>query len=46
MGVRDGETALQIVGRFAPTCGVDITLPGMDGLTVCQQLRRTRSVPI
>ncbi len=45
-----GEEALQIVRKFAPDIFVlDVTLPGIDGLELCRQLRgqaRTRSVPV
>ncbi len=46
--VGDGETALK---RFAALGALDlvildITLPGMDGITLCQEFRRSSDVPI
>ncbi len=46
--VRDGETALRSFRSAGPMDLVvlDIMLPGMDGLTLCQELRRSSDVPI
>lgn len=45
-----GEEALQIVRKFTPDIFVlDVSLPGIDGLELCRQLRgqaRTRSAPV
>ena len=48
--VRDGREGLTLVRNQAPALVIlDLMLPGMDGLSVCQQLRAdplTRDVPI
>lgn len=45
--VGDGETALVSVKANAPDLVVlDLSLPGMDGLDVCRQLRKSSNVPI
>ena len=46
--VGDGESALRRLGSFrSPDLVVlDIMLPGIDGITVCQEIRRTSNVPI
>jgi two-component system, OmpR family, alkaline phosphatase synthesis response regulator PhoP len=46
--VGDGESALKRLGSFrSPDLVVlDIMLPGIDGITVCQEIRRTSNVPI
>jgi len=45
-----GEEALQVVRKFTPDVFVlDVTLPGIDGLELCRQLRaqaRTRHTPV
>src|SRR5687768_13151882 len=42
-----GETALELVRRENPDLVVlDIMLPGLDGLSVCQRIRRQSLVPI
>ena len=46
-GVADGAQALQRFGHFKPDLVVlDIMLPGMDGLTICREIRKTSQVPI
>ena len=43
----DGEEALQIIDVYNPDLILlDIMLPGIDGYEVCQQVRKTRDVPI
>ncbi len=43
----DGETALQVIEQYNPDLILlDLMLPGMDGYEVCQQIRKTREVPI
>ena len=43
----DGPTALQLVEQHRPDLIVlDWMLPGMDGLTVCRQIRRNHLTPI
>lgn len=43
----DGETALASARADPPDLVVlDLSLPGMDGLDVCRQLRKTSNVPI
>jgi two-component system, OmpR family, response regulator MprA len=43
----DGESALAAAARHPPDLVVlDVMLPGLDGLTVCQRLRVGRSMPI
>jgi two-component system, OmpR family, alkaline phosphatase synthesis response regulator PhoP len=46
--VGDGESALRSFRSFrSPDLVVlDIMLPGIDGITVCQEIRRTSNVPI
>lgn len=44
---RDGRDALVAAGKRAPDLVVlDITMPEVDGLDVCRQLRATSSVPV
>src|SRR5688572_17403235 len=47
-GVGDGESALRSFRslRSFDLVVLDIMLPGIDGITVCQEIRRTGSVPI
>lgn len=43
----DGVTALKIVRSHQPDLLVlDLMLPGMDGLDVCREIRRTSTVPV
>ncbi len=43
----DGESALALMRSASPDIVVlDIMLPGLDGLTVCQRIRATSPVPI
>ena len=43
----DGESLLDAFQKKAPDlCILDIMMPGMDGLTVCTQIRKTSHVPI
>lgn len=43
----DGEAALELAESRGPDLVVlDVMLPGLDGLTVCQRLRAYRSTPI
>ena len=43
----DGEKALAMARSFAPDLILlDLMLPGLDGLTVCKEIRKTMSVPI
>lgn len=43
----DGESLLEACGESMPDLVIlDIMMPGMDGLTVCTQIRRTSHVPI
>ena len=47
--VGDGETALARISSSGPSPDLvllDIMLPGVDGVTVCQELRRSSDVPI
>ena len=46
--VGDGETALKRFGTLGALDLVilDITLPGMDGISLCQEFRRSSDVPI
>ena len=45
--VADGTTALSVFAEFAPDLVVlDLMLPGMDGLDVCSQIRKTSDIPI
>ena len=44
---RDGPTALRMVGEEAPQLVIlDWMLPGLDGLSVCRQLRQRHLMPI
>lgn len=44
---RDGLAALEAVRHAAPDLILlDLTLPGMDGVEVCREVRRTSDVPI
>ena len=46
-GVGDGAQALTRFGQLKPDLVVlDIMLPGMDGLTVCKEIRKQSQVPI
>jgi len=46
-GVADGVQALTRFGQLKPDLVVlDIMLPGMDGLTICREIRKTSQVPI
>jgi two-component system response regulator MprA len=43
----DGETALELVAADPPDLVVlDVLLPGLDGLTVCERIRARSAVPI
>ena len=43
----DGESLLEAFEKKAPDlCILDIMMPGLDGLTVCTQIRKTSHVPI
>ena len=43
----DGITGLDLVGPSSPDLLVlDLMLPGMDGLEVCREIRRTSAVPV
>src|SRR5918912_3937635 len=43
----DGRTALEIARRDRPDLILlDLMLPGLDGMQVCQQIRRSSAVPI
>ena len=47
--VGDGETALARISSAGPSPDLvllDIMLPGVDGVTVCQELRRVSDVPV
>ena len=47
--VGDGETALARISSSGPSPDLvllDIMLPGVDGVTVCQELRRISDVPV
>jgi len=47
VAAEDGETALLGVGVHAPDIVIlDVMLPGMDGLTACEKIRASSSVPI
>jgi DNA-binding response OmpR family regulator len=46
-GVADGAQALARFNQLKPDLVVlDIMLPGMDGLTICREIRKTSQVPI
>src|SRR6266700_4498316 len=46
-GVGDGSVALARFGQLKPDLVVlDIMLPGLDGLTVCKEIRKQSQVPI
>src|SRR4030081_555681 len=46
-GVGDGAQVMARFGQFKPDLVVlDIMLPGMDGLTICREIRKTSQVPI
>jgi DNA-binding response OmpR family regulator len=46
-GVADGGQALARFAQLKPDLVVlDIMLPGMDGLTICREIRKTSQVPI
>jgi DNA-binding response OmpR family regulator len=46
-GVGDGNQALTRIAQLKPDLVVlDIMLPGMDGLTVCKEIRKSSQVPI
>jgi DNA-binding response OmpR family regulator len=46
-GVGDGAQALARFGQLKPDLVVlDIMLPGMDGLTICKEIRKQSQVPI
>jgi two-component system alkaline phosphatase synthesis response regulator PhoP len=43
----DGAQAIEAVDRFAPDLVIlDVMLPGLDGLNVCREIRKTRTMPI
>ena len=46
--VGDGETALESFRSTSPVdlAILDIMLPGIDGITLCQEIRRTSDIPI
>ncbi len=47
LATEDGESALTLMRSAAPDIVVlDIMLPGLDGLTVCQSIRARSAVPI
>jgi two-component system, OmpR family, response regulator MprA len=47
LAAEDGETALDLTQTLPPDVIVlDIMLPGLDGLSVCQRIRARSSVPI
>src|SRR5258708_8476906 len=46
-GVGDGAQALARFGQLKPDLVVlDIMLPGIDGLTICKEIRKQSQVPI
>jgi DNA-binding response OmpR family regulator len=46
-GIADGALALAKFGQMKPDLVVlDIMLPGMDGLTICREIRKLSQVPI
>lgn len=43
----DGGVALEAIRRNPPSLVIlDLMLPGMDGIAVCQEIRKTSSIPI
>lgn len=47
LNANDGLSALEIVQKEKPDLMIlDLMLPGMDGLEVCRELRRTTNLPI
>lgn len=47
VGARDGNEALELFKREHPDLVVlDIMMPGLDGLEVCQRIRKTSRVPV
>jgi DNA-binding response OmpR family regulator len=43
----NGAEALEAVARLAPDVIIlDVMLPGLDGLNVCREIRKTRTMPI
>ncbi len=43
----DGEEALKLIDVYNPDLILlDIMLPGMDGYEVCQEIRKTRDIPV
>jgi two-component system, OmpR family, alkaline phosphatase synthesis response regulator PhoP len=43
----DGEMALEMARRYHPDVVLlDVMMPGLDGFSVCRQIRRTSDVPI
>src|SRR5256886_17413549 len=46
-GVGDGAQAVARVGQVKPDLVIlDIMLPGVDGLTICKEIRKQSQVPI
>src|SRR6267143_3904575 len=46
-GVGDGTQAMARFGQMKPDLVIlDIMLPGMDGLTICKEIRKQSQVPI
>ena len=46
-GVGDGGQAIARFGQVKPDLVIlDIMLPGMDGLTICKEIRKQSQVPI
>lgn len=47
LAVQDGSDAMDSFADFAPDVVLlDIMLPGLDGLDICQQIRRDSAVPV
>lgn len=47
IGCEDGETALKtFAANDVDLVVLDLMLPGVDGVEVCRQIRKTSSVPI